>query len=168
MAVRSHYRTQMDFSWHGLDEARKTLKNLDEAYGRLRQVAGNSEPSEFAHAAYENFEHAMNNDLQTSEAVAAVQTLVGESNRLIQANELSAVDAAAVVRLLEGADRVLGLRLGATDEVSLTPELQALVDARATARSDKDWAEADRLRDELAAAGIAVKDSKDGQHVSYL
>ncbi len=168
MAVRSHYRTQMDFSWHGLEEARKTLKNLDEAYGRLRQVAGNSEPSEFAHAAFEEFERAMNNDLQTSEAIAVVQSLVGEGNRRLQAGELSDRDAASVVRLLERADRVLGLKLGASDEVALTPAQQALVDARATARAEKDWAEADRLRDELAEAGIAVKDAKEGQQVSYL
>ncbi len=56
------------------------------------------------------------------------------------------------------------LRLAASE---LSPEQQATVEARAKARDDKDWAEADRLRDVLAADGIVVKDSKDGQTISF-
>ena len=62
---------------------------------------------------------------------------------------------------------MLGLGLGAQTR-TLTPEQQALVDQRAEARANKDWAESDRLRDVLQEQGVLVKDSKDGQEVSFL
>lgn len=165
LAVASHYRSQMDFSWHAVATARKTLQNLDEALARFQAVAGSAEASAFANATEAAFTAAMNNDLQTSEALAALQGAVSEGNRLAEAGELSDGDAAALVRLLGFADRSLGLQLGASLEVELTQEQQALLDARAKARADKDWAASDRLRDELAALGITVKDGADGQRV---
>ncbi|MGH2523732.1 MAG: CysS/YqeB C-terminal domain-containing protein, partial [Anaerolineales bacterium] len=63
-------------------------------------------------------------------------------------------------------DRLLGLDLASTHAVpapALEPELQALLDQRAAARTSKDWPEADRLRAELAGRGILVKDGKEGQ-----
>ncbi len=65
------------------------------------------------------------------------------------------------------ASDVLGLGLGA-DAGALTPEQQALLDERQAARANKDWAESDRLRDELEALGVLVKDTKDGQEVTIL
>ena len=76
-------------------------------------------------------------------------------------------DAAAVVALIDKADRVFGLGLEA-QSLTVSPDAQALIDARATARTDKQWAEADRLRDELALLGLAVKDGKDGQEITSL
>ena len=166
MCVAAHYRSQMDFSWHGLAAARRTLANLDEAHARFAAAAGDAEASRFAHEAEKQFEAAMDNDLQTSEALGAVHALVGAGNRALEASELSPGDAAAAVRLLERADRVLGLSLGATREVALTEEQQSLLDARAKARADEDFAASDRLRDELRAQGLLVKDGPEGQTIS--
>ncbi len=73
---------------------------------------------------------------------------------------------AAKVLLLMEWDSVLGLRLGEAATApapALTPDQQSLLERRAAARAAKDWAESDRLRDELAAQGILVKDGKEGQ-----
>lgn len=168
MCVAAHYRSQMDFSWNGLAAARRTLANLDDAHARFAGVAGEAVASRFADAAEKQFEAAMNNDLQTSEALGAVHGLVGAANRALETGDLSAEDAASAVRLLERADRVLGLELGATRAVQLTAEQQALLDQRAQARADKDWAASDRLRDELQAQGVLVKDGPEGQTISRI
>ena len=64
-------------------------------------------------------------------------------------------------------DEVLGvIFFGRAAKTEIPPEIQALLDARAQARAAKNWAESDRLRDEIAAAGWLVKDSRDGQSVT--
>jgi cysteinyl-tRNA synthetase len=168
MCVAAHYRSQMDFSWKGLASARRTLANLDDAHARFAAAAGRATASRFADAAEKQFEAAMDNDLQTSEALGAVHGLVGAANRALEGGAITPEDAAAAVRLLERADRVLGLKLGATRAVTLTAEQQGLLDQRAQARADKDWGASDRLRDELQAHGLIVKDGPEGQTVSRL
>jgi cysteinyl-tRNA synthetase len=94
-----------------------------------------------------------------------VQRLVSEWNRREKDGTLAPADAAAGVALLDAADESLGLFLKPAREV--TPEERALLDARLAARRGKDWAESDRLRQELARWGVLVKDVKDGQEVSF-
>ncbi|MDJ0974571.1 MAG: cysteine--tRNA ligase [Planctomycetota bacterium] len=168
LAVQSHYRSQMDFSWRGIDAAKKTLANLDEAYARMQAHAAGAAPSTWTDEATGAFAAAMNADFNTSGALAVVQTVVGDAGSAIAKGTLTPEDAAAGATFLEMVDRALGLHLGQSQQVALTPEQQALLDARDAARAAKDWAESDRLRDALAAEGIAVKDGKDGQTVSYL
>ncbi len=93
-------------------------------------------------------------------ALAAVFDLVRESNRRIEARSISTADAAAIAAGLRDLDQVLGVL---PDDDALEPEDAALLEARAAARAAKDWAGSDRLRDELAARGIAVEDTRDGQ-----
>ena len=113
------------------------------------------------------FRAAMDDDLETSGALAAVHSLVGQANRRQQAGALTPEDAASALAVLKLASEVLGLDLGAAS-ADLTAEQQALVDERAAARANQDWAASDRLRDELKDLGVLVKDSKDGQEVTLL
>jgi cysteinyl-tRNA synthetase len=166
LIASGHYRKSLDFTFTGLEAADRTLRNLREARARLAKAAGDAAPSAFAAEHERHFRDAMDDDLNSPEALAAVHAAVGEANRRVQDGALAPADAAAVLGVLDLADRALGLFLR-TEERGLTPEQQALLDARAEARAAKDWAEADRLRDALAAEGIVVKDSKDGQEVSF-
>jgi cysteinyl-tRNA synthetase len=79
----------------------------------------------------------------------------------MDARVLSMTDSGRSVDLLRDLDRVLGVLPDA--EEALEPEVQAMLDERAAARAARDWASSDRLRDELAARGIAVEDTRDGQ-----
>ena len=81
---------------------------------------------------------AMNDDLAAPQAIAAVFDGIAAANRAHEAGDLSPADAASVVGLLERADRVLGLGLERTIEVS--DAVQQLLEARAAARTSKDWA----------------------------
>ena len=78
------------------------------------------------------------------------------------ARALSTADAGIVTSFVGDLDRVLGI---GPDSVAdgLAPELEALLEARAAARTARNWAESDRLRDELARQGIVVEDTRDGQ-----
>ena len=107
----------------------------------------------------------MDDDLDTPGAMAAVHGYVHEANKALAAGTLTPADAAAGVALLDQADAALGLTLVSTR--TLSSEEQALVDARMAARRAKNFAEADRLRGVLAAHGIVVKDTKDGQDLSF-
>jgi cysteinyl-tRNA synthetase len=167
MVVSSHYRTPLDFTWEALDAATKTLRNLDDAHRRLAKHAGDAAPSSFGEDAEAAFREAMDNDLEGSAAVAAVHTLVGEANRRLEARTLTPEDAAGALRVLAFADGVLGLGLGAARD-ELTPEQRDLVERRQAARDAGDWDASDRLRDELRALGVEVKDTKDGQQVTVL
>jgi cysteinyl-tRNA synthetase len=87
--------------------------------------------------------------------------LVRELNRRIDDRLLSDEDARRALELLRDLDRVLGVLPDPGD--ALDAETVALLDVRAAARAARDWAESDRLRDELAKRGIAVEDARDGQ-----
>jgi cysteinyl-tRNA synthetase len=168
LVVSGHYRKPIDFSWSGLDAALQTLRNLHDAHRRLTRIAGDGDedPSDFADASLAAFRRAMDGDLETAGAMAAVHELLGEANRRAERDALAPADARAALELLALADAVLGFGLGA--ERRTTPEQEVLLAARDEARAARDWAASDRLRDELRALGIEVKDSKDGQEVTFL
>jgi cysteinyl-tRNA synthetase len=163
--ISAHYRTALTFGEDSLQAATAAVERLDALAAAL--AAYQSEGAEDATlpallgGAREAFVAAMDDDLNISPALAAVFELVRELNRRIAARSLSTADAATALAALRGLDEVLGLLPPAED--ALAPGLQALLDARAAARAAKQWAESDRLRDELSALGIAVEDTRDGQ-----
>jgi cysteinyl-tRNA synthetase len=166
LIASGHYRHSLDFSFTGLEAADTTLRNLREARARFEKSAGTAAASDFGAPYRERFAAAMDDDLQTPEAFGIVHEMVREANRRAQGETLTPADAAAVLGVLDLADRVFGLSLvGEAKEV--TAAQQAMIEARAKARADKDWGEADRLRDALADEGILVKDAKDGQEISF-
>jgi len=167
LVVTAHYGTPIDFSWESLRSAASTLRNLIEARARFAKAAGGAALAEesSADAAWKAFEAAMDDDLDAPRAMAALHAFVGDLNRREKAGTLTPAEAAAGVAFLDRADLALGLSLQATRVLS-TAE-RALLDARLAARTAKSWAEADRLRQELAKTGVLVKDGKDGQSVSF-
>jgi len=166
LIASSHYRQSLNFTFEGLEAAQATVRNLREARERLGRVARDATPSEFARPWRERFTAAMDDDLATPEALAALHDLVGEANRRLHQETLAPGDAAAAVEVLDLAGRVLGI-FPPAQERRLTEEQEALVADRARARAARDFEEADRLRDVLAEQGVLVKDTKDGQTVSF-
>ena len=107
------------------------------------------------------FDAALDDDLNISEALAALFDGIRELNRRIDARALSTADAERALAALRSLDEVLGV--AAPPDEALEPELAALLDQRVAARAARDWAASDRLRDELAVRGVAVEDTRDGQ-----
>lgn len=145
--LQAHYRKQLAFSWEALEAAEKGLDNLRE---HVRQASGTAAESD---AIYTTCLEAVNDDLNTSEALAALWKALKENR----------INTETVLKL----DTIFGLDLGKSEEaIQIPSEIQALVDARAEARQSKNWAESDRLRDAIAAAGFTVEDTADGQKIS--
>ena len=104
------------------------------------------------------FTQAMNDDLNISAALAAVFAIVRRINRLIQAGRLNRDDAAQLIEAFRNVDRVLDIFN--FEPPSPPDDVAMLIEARETARAAKDWATADRIREELRARGMTVKDQK--------
>jgi cysteinyl-tRNA synthetase len=103
----------------------------------------------------------MDDDFGTPAAVAAIFDAVKRANVAIDAGEVAA--AAPLVAAVRELSEVLGLEVGAAAEAGDDDaEIDALVAARTAARADRDFAEADRVRDELAARGVTLEDTADG------
>ena len=163
--VAAHYRTGLNFGEESLAAAAAAVDRLDAAVGALAgyRAEGPDDPTlpALLSEARAGFAAAMDDDLGISPALATLFDLVRELNRRLAVRALSTADAAAALAALRDFDRVLGVL---PDEVdALEPEVQALLDARTQARAARDWAESDRLREEIARRGVVVEDTRDGQ-----
>jgi cysteinyl-tRNA synthetase len=163
--IAVHYRASLNYTDDSLAAAAAAVDRLDALVAALAAYgeAGADDPElpGVLAAARDAFTAALDDDLNISAALAAVFDLVRDVNRRIDARSLSVADAARVAGWLRDVDQVLGVLPDAED--ALDPALRALLDEREAARADRDWAASDRLRDELAARGIAVEDTRDGQ-----
>ncbi len=160
-----HYRAPLNYTDESLPAAAAAVERVDALLAALAAYREDRPDDPTLPAVLdtmrERFEAGLDDDLNVSEALAALFDGVRELNRRIDARSLSTADAARATDAVRALDAVLGIAGPA--EAALEPELQALVDARAAARAARDWAESDRLRDELLARGVAVEDTRDGQ-----
>ncbi len=174
-----HYRKKLNFTFDSLADAGAALKRLDEMRFRLENSGETGEaPEEGGEgespipAAIDrleaDFSAALADDLNASGALAALFVFVKQVNVAIEQGSLASGDKARVVAALADVDRVLGvLDPAAWVEGGAAPaaedaEIDGLVAQRQAARERRDFAEADRLRDELTARGIAVEDTPQG------
>jgi cysteinyl-tRNA synthetase len=163
--IAVHYRAPLNYSEESLLAATAALDRLEAAIAALagyrEDGADDPELGDVLAAADDAFGAALDDDLNISAALAVVFDLVRDLNRRIDARILSTTDAARALAVIRSFDDVLGV-LPAVDE-DLDEESRRMLDDRATARTNRDWAASDRLRDELAGRGIAVEDTRDGQ-----
>ena len=158
--VNAHYRQGLNFAFSALEDARKSLERIDRCVDALAARAKDEPAPAFAQETLDAFTAAVNDDLNTPKAFAALFELVRQTNA-------SGTCSKAVLDVFQKMDTVLGvIFFGKAAKAEVPAEVQALLDARAAARAAKNWAESDRLRDAIAAAGWTVKDSKDGQTVT--
>ena len=163
--ISVHYRQGLEYSPGSLEAAAAAIERLDALLGALdayrQELEDASDLDQELAAARARFDAALDDDLNVSAALAAVFDLVRELNRRIADRSMSTADAAKAVAALRSIDAVLGVLPDAGDE--LPPEAAALLADREAARANRNWAASDRLRDELAALGVVVEDTRDGQ-----
>ena len=154
--VRSHYRSALNFSDVHLDDARASLKRL---YTALHAVAPSDVPVDWQNAYAARFKAAMDEDFGTPEAVAVLFELAAEVNRT-QSAQLSG--------LLKSLGGVLGLLQSHPQDflqagsVVDEDQIKSLIEARVAAKANKNFAEADRIRQTLSDMGVVLKDSAQG------
>ena len=158
--LQSHYRRNLVFSWENLDNAVTAYNKLIAKIAVLKDE-GEIEQEAFAKLK-ERFTGALNGDLNTSLAVTAVyDVLKAKTNDATKLAALADFDRVLSLNLLSAAE---ALRKKEAEEaaVSADPEIDALVAARTQAKKEKNFTEADRIRDELKARGIEIIDTPQG------
>ena len=168
--LSGHYRQSLNFAFKSLDANRAALKRLDEFAANIKEAAGaETEPGElpaWAANTRSNFAAAMDDDMNISGAMAAVFDTVHAGNKAMAEVPIVGKQALAVSNLWKELDTVLGILEPPEEEISA--EVSALLEARTTARAEKDWPESDRIRDRLAELGWAVKDTPEGPKLRKL
>ena len=171
--LSAHYRSPLNFSRDMIAQAHASLTRLYNARDQLLFLQGHAAdhaPSE-AEAAFaerlndyvERFDAAMDDDLNTADALGVLFSLIQDINVTLNADSALSVIIKAYETLTSITD-VLGLLMQKA-EMTLPEDIQALVDARAEARKNKDWQQSDALRAQLQQRGYIVEDTAKGQSV---
>jgi cysteinyl-tRNA synthetase len=158
-------RKQLNFTFDALRGAEKTVDSLRDFHARLEEAKTEAGRNEELHArveqALKDFEAGMDDDLNTSVALAAVHELTREVNTALARRALREDNKQEVIAAIKRIDSVLNV-FGEPQKQMLDDEVQRLIDGRQEARHRRDFARADEIRDELAARGIILEDTKDG------
>ena len=162
--LSSHYRSPLNYSDQHLDNAKSALTSLYNALRGLEASSGGVVESPYS----ERFLNAMDDDFATPDAVAVLFELAHEINRSRQDEPDRAVSLAGELRELGGLlgllqqDPEAFLKGGAQGGALSEAEIDALIKLRLQARQEKNWAESDRIRDQLKAEGVVLEDGSQG------
>ncbi|MBQ8764671.1 MAG: cysteine--tRNA ligase [Clostridia bacterium] len=163
--LSAHYRSPINFCDELMDAAKNGLERIYNCIDNIDFLLGNApdgEAEEETKTAMENYKNkfinAMEDDLNTADAISAIFEAVRFANSMESPNKAQLLLAKETILEL---GNVLGL-LKNTEKASLDDEIEALIAERTQARKDKNWALADKIRDDLKERGIVLEDTPDG------
>lgn len=169
--VSAHYRTPINYSQESLEQAQASLARINAAISNLRflsQKAADGEMTEkekVSAASLEDYKKrfcdAMDDDLNSADAVSVIFELVREANTVSGEKNVTKAYAARALAMIDELCGVLGICQGG-EEDNVDQEIEELIAKRQEARKAKNFAEADRIRDELKAKGIILEDTPQG------
>lgn len=165
LLLQTHYKTQLNFTFQGLDAAKGSLQRLNDFILRLKEVdglvaGGRIEP--LANEMLKQFSQALADDLNISAALASVFDFVREVNGLCDESLVSREEAQVALEYLKKINSVLGVLTFDKMEVEIPNEVQEAFDKRLQARLDKNWKLADELRDFIHQIGYIIEDTPHG------
>jgi cysteinyl-tRNA synthetase len=159
------YNKQLNFTFDALAGAEKTVANLRDFRARLSEAKTGPGMNEALHEATlraaQEFENGMDDDLNTSVALAVIHNLTRDVNTALTRKKLLDDNKRELLDLLKRFDTVLNI-FGTEEREMLDGEIQNLIDERQESRRRRDFARGDEIRDELAGRGIILEDTKDG------
>lgn len=160
--LSTHYRQKFNFTFDALESSTSALQRLWDCYDNLSFARGKQNPNVGARIDQfkKDFNTALENDLEISQALAALFDFVRDCNAWLAGNALSREDGKKLRDALEHADKVLGVLK--KEKPELTPEEKALIEEREKARKAKNWERADQIRAELEKKGVIVEDTPAG------
>ena len=171
LMISCQYRSPINYSFDAIEQCKASLErlytcrnNMDFALQNAVDAAGEKDAEIIAaiDAKKDKFIEAMEDDLNTGEALGAIFELVKEINLNVNDGVQSKALVEYAIKVFDELMNVLGLLYNRNAEKSLDDEIEALIQARNDARKAKNWAEADRIRDELKAQGIVLEDTPQG------
>jgi cysteinyl-tRNA synthetase len=165
------YSKNLNFTWQGMDDAKTALARIDEWRKRVRELSppllppGSTQADDTSSAAkfLEQVDRTLAQDLNINDALGHLFQLVRETNKALDAKELTPVQAHQLEAAWKTLDSILGL---GDASVTIPAEVQALAEQRAEARKAKNFAKSDELRKAIEALGWKVKDTAKGQELS--
>jgi len=168
--LRTHYRKPIHFSYDHLKESARALKRLDYFVSEIqaltigKDLVGEPGPAikKALEAMKNDFNQAINDDLNTSKALGAIFRLIRHVNSLISEQRLSPMDAKNVMDALQDVDKVLGCLDISIPDPELSRKIQDLVSQREKARNSMDWDKADDIRQQLLDLGVEIMDTPGG------
>src|SRR4051812_41995019 len=169
LLLSSHYRKQLNFTWAGMEQAEESLRRIVDCLARLETVStdrGSATVQESIEKARGAFTEALLDDLNTAAGLAAIFDLVRDLNAAIDAKAIGRDDVDAARRLIDECDCVLGVVTLRRAEDAQPPvpvdEIERLIEQRKAARTRRDFAAADGIRNALAERGILLEDNPGG------
>jgi cysteinyl-tRNA synthetase len=165
MLLQTHYKTQFNFTFAGLDAVKGSLQRLQDFILRLQEIhnpsfSGYVQP--LLEKAMNSFAAALADDLNISAAFAALFDMVREINALCDAGHIGKEEAQQVLETMKRFNQVLGVLSFEKQHEEIPKELEEALAKRQEARKQKNWALADSLRDFILGRGYVIEDTPEG------
>jgi cysteinyl-tRNA synthetase len=168
MLMQTHYKTQLNFTFDGLEAAKTALHRLNEFVQRLLEIdqkqPGNALQPLFDKA-NKQFSEALADDLNISVALAALFDLMREVNSLCDLKKISSSEAQEVITCLKRFDSVLGVMSFEPRKEEIPNEIAEAIERRLQAKREKNWPLADELREFITSKGFVLEDTPQGSKV---
>jgi cysteinyl-tRNA synthetase len=175
LVLQAHYRDPLKFTENSIISLSVALSNLQARCRNLDMIIKSEELGygideqvddekiySLVKAAKKSFLSAMDNDLNTPQALASLFSLFNEIGEDFYKHRISGKASKAILEFMADADKVLGLGLDVVEKNSISFKVFKLLDNREKARKEKDWAKSDKIRDEIDKLGYVVEDTENG------
>jgi cysteinyl-tRNA synthetase len=165
LLLQTHYKTQLNFTFQGLDATKSSLQRLNDFILRLNEietVQDGGQVERICQRTLQLFVEALADDLNISAALATIFDFVREINGLCDASQVSQGEAKKILELMRQFDTVLGLFCFEKGENIIPAELEEAFQRRLQARQEKNWKLADEMRDFIQQQGYVIEDTPHG------
>jgi cysteinyl-tRNA synthetase len=173
--VQAHYRSPINYSKELLDACKASLERLYQCRETLKRAIENAHDGEIANEAKALFEQrkeefilAMDDDLNTADAITSIFELVRDLNIMCNSGKTSKQQLIEGQKLFDELTEILGLLYNTSDENEIPQEVLDLAQQRTEARKAKDFAKADELRDKITALGYSIKETRQGTEIKKI
>jgi cysteinyl-tRNA synthetase len=165
LLLSTHYRAQFNFTFEGLESAKKAVERLRNFLRRLQKTDGQScdeKVTELINVVELNFCQALDDDLNVSVMLAGLFDFVREINNLLDKNNVDKKEAKKIIEVMQRFDGVIGVIGKIDSNFSLSKKAEILIKQREEARKNKNWKKSDEIRKKLKSMGIFVEDTPQG------
>ncbi len=165
--IMSHYRSQMNFTFTSLNQAKKNRETIQKTINRLKTKNKFKPKNLCINKFKDDFEDAMNDDLNTPKALSSILNLATEINKTLDTSSIS--NSKEILAFLNNSvQNVLGIKIDINDNQTIPAEINEILTQRAVARTNKDFKLSDELRDKLKNLGYSVEDTPTGQKLTQI